>query len=404
MSKQQAVLVTELESFDIETIPSPYIDDQLDEDFIANICSKGVVVPVIVAKHNDKYVVIDGHRRVRAAYECRKKGVSVAVPVKIIPLDLSNPSDALYARILPFTLNRFAYGRTDEMFRHDYFTIIEDLIVRMVQSGHEFAHLLAKDTIPNEFARLVAQLFGVTETTARKWISKVLHNSNLVQSELAKVMVRTPQEDIKQLPKPTHEQVQQTTTQISNIVVDVGKSYAVEAPKEEKEEAKETKPVQTKPLLEKVEIPDVIFCGHNAVSRDKFSLLVSTEFAPTLRQMCNNGALTPQILDELVNALQDCGVPCLYAVAARYWAVSDTITLKGPQTLPYLLHTLADELRIQFTDMSYISQQFLMDLLILISHMGKTEEFLRVAREIHAHITARRFNEALDTFSKLFSQ
>lgn len=405
MSRQQTLQVSEIETFDIEMIPSPYIDYELDEDFVTNICTKGVIVPVIAVKYNDKYVVIDGHRRIMAVHECRKRGISVSVPVKTLPLDLSNPSDALYARILPFTLNRFAFGRTDDMFEHNYFQIIEDLIVHTVHSGHEFAQLLAKDTIPNEFARLVAQLFGVTETTARKWISKVLRDSNLVQTELTKILAREQPQQIK----PTHEQIQKSVTQISNIVVDVGKSYVVETPsqeqKQEIEKKKEEIQTTTKPLLEKVEIPDVIFCGHNAVSKDKFSILASVnEFAPTLRQMCNTGALTSTILDELVNALQDCGIPCLYATASRYYFVSGTLTLRGPQILPHLLHALADETRIQYTDMSFIAQQFLADLLILVSHMGKTDEFLRIAREMHANVISRRFKEAVDTFSKLFAQ
>jgi hypothetical protein len=401
---RQVVLVQELDQFDVETIPSPYADEysRLDDDFVTNICTKGIIVPVIAVQHNDKLVVIDGHRRIMAARECQKRGIHLPVPVRQLQIDLSNPNDALMARIYAFTLNRFAAGRDDDMFIRNRDEIIEDLVLRIIETGHEFAESLARDSVPNELARLIGQTFGVTTVTAANWVRRVLNNSEVVRHKLAEYMARNPPS-----PPPTHTAVQSLQTSVSSTVVEVGRRYVVEAPRreEERQTQQQQAPRQTS-LIQREQLPtaDVIFCGHNAVSREKFAVLASTTFGPMLRDMCNHGVLNSEMLNELVDAYQDCGIPCVYNAVVKRWPVSGMYTLKMPAALPQLIKSLAEENRILFTDLSYIATQFLLNFLLLVSYSDKFDTFLNMSRQINMMMITNKFDEAKNLLKSLVNE
>lgn len=402
MPKQETV-VSEVDVFDIETIPSPYVGEyeSLDEDFVANICTKGVIVPVIAIPHEGKFVVVDGHKRIMAVEECRKRGISVPVPVRLLKMDLSSPNDAIMARILAFTINRLATGRYDEMFKPMYwYNFIEDLILKIIETGHEFAEPLARGSIPNEFARMVAQIFGVTDVTGRNWIKKVLDTSTLVSQKLAEYMAKKPQ-TLQQ----THAQLIESEKKLSQIITSIGEGVAVK--KQEKKEEEQPKPQpQTQSLLKQEQIPtaNVIFCGNNAVSQEKFAVLAATQFAHTLREMCNAGVLTTQLLDELIEAYEKCGIPCVYSEAAKKWPVSGMVNMRMPVMLPQIIHAIAEEQRILYTDLSFIVMRFLQDLLIVTLNRGKVSELLTTAKQMNLMVASGKIDEAVEVFRKFASE
>jgi hypothetical protein len=256
--------------------------------------------------------------------------------------------------------------------------------------------------VPNELARLIGQTFGVTTVTAANWVRRVLSNSEVVRRKLAEYRARNPPP-----PPPTHTAVQSLQSSVSSAVVEVGRRYVVEAPRreEERQTQQQQAPRQTS-LIQREQLPtaDVIFCGHNAVSREKFAVLASTTFGPMLRDMCNHGVLNSEMLNELVDAYQDCGVPCVYNTVVKRWPVSGMYTLKMPAALPQLIKSLAEENRILFTDLSYIATQFLFNFLLLVSHSDKFDTFLNMSRQINMMMITNKFDEAKNLLKSLVNE
>ena len=76
------------------TVPLDHIDGPLlgpepGSDLIASIKSLGILCPLLVQRigESDRYYIVDGRRRLKAA----KKAEFVEVPVRVVPFDLLNP-------------------------------------------------------------------------------------------------------------------------------------------------------------------------------------------------------------------------------------------------------------------------------------------------------------------------
>jgi hypothetical protein len=301
-----------LQTNDLKPYESPVQPGYLftdSEDLINSVCKHGVVEPIVAVTDSNnpgKYLIIDGVRRWRAAVRCGHD----RIPVYLLKLDLANPEHVPIIDALSITLRYTSRLMDDSAMDMRVMSRVIGFILMNI--GDDALIQLKQGSIPSVAVNMLADLVGVSTSTAYRWIQRmvnempetlisVLRSRGLIKDvELAQMQRPQPQ----QQPSPSPQQVQINAQQPAQQTV-----VAQSAQMQQSAAATESKPVvitiETK-KQEAVEVPqppEFIMCGGNSVRRDIYDMALNDdELGSYMITLCRKGLVSDDIIMRIINA------------------------------------------------------------------------------------------------------